>query len=133
MQPLNRNQMKDFQLASFILIWYISPFRFYNNGNGGGFMLFIWRSSHPEVFLGKGVLKICSKCSGENQCRSAISIRLLCNFTEIALRHGCSPVNLLHIFRTPFPRNSPGRLLLYLGRYSCKTNRFWYTSYWKFL
>ena len=27
---------------------------------------------------------------------------MLCNFIEIALRHGCSPVNLLHIFRTPF-------------------------------
>ena len=25
------------------------------------------------------------------------------NFIEIALRHGCSPVNLLHIFRTSFP------------------------------
>ena len=24
------------------------------------------------------------------------------NFIEIALQHGCSPVNLLHIFRTPF-------------------------------
>ena len=24
------------------------------------------RSSHPEVFLGKGVLKICSKFTGEN-------------------------------------------------------------------
>ena len=30
----------------------------------------------------------------------------------IALRHGCSPVNLLHIFRTPFPRNTYGWLLL---------------------
>ena len=27
--------------------------------------------------------------------------KLLCNFIEITLRHGCSPVNLLHIFRTP--------------------------------
>ena len=34
------------------------------------------------------------------------------NFIEIALRHGCSPVNLLHIFRTPFPKNTPGWLLL---------------------
>ena len=34
------------------------------------------------------------------------------NFIEIALRHGCSPVNLLHIFRTHFPKKTPGRLLL---------------------
>ena len=31
------------------------------------------------------------------------------------IRHGCSPVNLLHIFRTPFPKNTPGRLLLLLS------------------
>ena len=36
----------------------------------------------------------------------------LCNFIEIALLHWCSPVNLQDIFRTPFPRNTPGRLLL---------------------
>ena len=39
-----------------------------------------------------------------------------CNFnkvaTEITLRHECSPVYLLHIFRTPFPRNASGRMLL---------------------
>ena len=35
------------------------------------------RSSHPEVFLGKGALKICSKFTGEHPCRSAISIKLL--------------------------------------------------------
>ena len=34
------------------------------------------------------------------------------NFTEIALRYECSPVNLLHIFRTPFPKNTSGGLLL---------------------
>ena len=35
-----------------------------------------------------------------------------CDFNkEIALRHGCSPVNLLHTFRTPFLKDIPGRLL----------------------
>ena len=29
-----------------------------------------------------------------------------CDFIEIALRHGCSPVNLLHIFRTAFLKNT---------------------------
>ena len=48
------------------------------------------------MFLGKGVLKF----TGEHQCRSAISLKLLCNFIEITLRHECSTVNLLHIFRT---------------------------------
>ena len=33
------------------------------------------------------------------------------NFIEIALRHGCSTVNLLYIFRIPFPTNTSGWLL----------------------
>ena len=70
----------------------------------------------PEMFLRKGVLKICSKVTGEHPCRSAISIKLLCNFIKIALRHGCSPVNLLHIFRTPFLKNTSGWLLLKFDR-----------------
>ena len=64
------------------------------------------RSSRSEVFLGKAVLKICSKFTGEHPYRSVISIKLQSNFTEITLRHGCSPVNLLHIFITPFPMNT---------------------------
>ena len=34
------------------------------------------------------------------------------NFIEITLRHGRSPVNFQHIFRTPFPKNTSGELLL---------------------
>ena len=51
------------------------------------------------------------KCECE-KCRSVISTKLLCNFIEITLRHRCSPLNLLHIFRTPFPRNTSEWLLL---------------------
>ena len=72
----------------------------------------MFRSSHPEVLLVKGILKICSKFTGEHLCRRAISIKLLCNFIEIALRHGCSTVNLLHIFRTRSLKNTSGWLLL---------------------
>ena len=64
-------------------------------------------SSHPEAFLEKGVLKICSKFTGEHQCRSVA-------------RHGCSPVNLLHILRTPLTKNTSGRLLL-----------IWYIAFYK--
>ena len=34
------------------------------------------------------------------------------NFIEITLRYGCSSVNLLHFFRIPFRKNTPGGLLL---------------------
>ena len=70
------------------------------------------RSGHLEALLRKGVLKIRSKFTGEHPCQSVISIKLLCNLTEITLRHGCSPVNMLHIFRTPFSKNTSEWLLL---------------------
>ena len=74
----------------------------------------LFRSSHPEVFLEKGVLKICSKCTGEDPCRSGISVKLLSNFiTLLKLLFGiCSPLDLLHIFRTPFLKNTSGWLFL---------------------
>ena len=69
------------------------------------------RSSRPEVFLGKSVVKICSKLTGEHPCQSAILIKLQSNFIEIAFGQGCS-ANLLYIFRTPFPKNTYVGLLL---------------------
>ena len=59
-----------------------------------------------------GVLKICRKFKREYPGQSLFSIKLLWNFIEIALRHECSPVNLLHIFRTPLTKNTSGWLLL---------------------
>ena len=64
------------------------------------------------MFLRKGLLKICSKVTGEHPCRSATSIKLQSNCIEITLWHGCSPVNWLHLFRTPFPRSTSVCLLL---------------------
>ena len=71
------------------------------------------RSSRSEVFLIKGFLRICSKFVGEYPCRSAISIKL-----QSTLRHGCSPENLLHIFKTTFSKNTTGWLRLLLCGYS---------------
>ena len=45
------------------------------------------------------------------------SIKLLGNFIEITLRHECSPLNLLHIFRTTFTKNTSERLLLGVTNY----------------
>ena len=55
---------------------------------------------------------MCCKFTGEHPCWSVISIELQSNFIEITLRHECSPVNLLYIFRISFTKNSCGRLLL---------------------
>ena len=68
-----------------------------------------------DVFLGKRVLKIWIKCTGKRSCQSVISLKLLCNFIEITFWHGCSPINLLHIYRTSFYKNGYGGLYLYLN------------------
>ena len=41
----------------------------------------------------------CSKFTGEHPGQSVISIKLQSKFIEITLWHGCSPINLLHIFK----------------------------------
>ena len=92
---------------------------------------FLFNSPHPfnrnnrfyQEQLTRGALRkscseICSKFTGEHPCRSVISTKLLCNFIEIKLQHGCSvkwnfiPKNLLHIFRTHFYKNTSRGLLL---------------------
>ena len=95
----------------------------------------IWRSSPPEVFLGKGILEICTKFTGEHPCRSAISVKLLCNFIEIALCHGCS-INLQCIFRTSLPDNTSEELLLQFAGYiplQMNTNEIFNSVYWEII
>ena len=82
-------------------------------GNGGlNFTINEPQKNPPEVVLKKGIPKICSKFTGEHPWRCVISIKLLCSFIEITLRHGCSPVNLLHSLGTPFYKITFDRLLL---------------------
>ena len=73
------------------------------------FLIMLQTGPYPQkqslgVFCEKNVLKLCSKFSGEYPCQSMI---------QITLCHGCSSVNLLHIFRTPFRKNASAGLLLY--------------------
>ena len=71
-------------------------------------LLLSFRSSTSEL-SGEGVLKTCSKFTGEHPCRSAISMNLFCNFIEI------TPLSLVHIFIAPFSKNSSGKLLFSVG------------------
>ena len=71
----------------------------------------------PQVLYGqkqssKGVLKICSKFENTHCEVDFNKVPLLRNFIKVALQHKCSPTELLHIFRTPFPKNIFKRLLL---------------------
>ena len=58
-------------------------------------------------------------------------IKLYSNFFEITLRHGCS-VNLLLIFRTPFPRNTSELLPLKMLQYFsfCYPDSFTMKHWW---
>ena len=52
------------------------------------------------------------------KCKFNKITKLQSNFIEIRLRHGCSPINLLHIFRRTFPKNTSRWLLLMLSTLS---------------
>ena len=52
------------------------------------------------------------------KCKFNKITKLQSNFIEIRLRHGCSPINLLHIFRKTFPKNTSRWLLLMLSTLS---------------
>ena len=98
------------------IVWYVNSFPVHDIAFA--FLVYsYYKYSRPEVFLRKGLLKICRKFTGEHPCRSVISIKSLCNFMEIAHQHGFSPVNLLDNFRTPFTKNTCGWLLLILASF----------------
>ena len=70
---------------------------------------------------------------------NVISIKLLWNFTEIALRHGCSPVNLMRIFRIAFALAfvylSPFHIFTHINinrKYSTKISLHLHAFYWFF-
>ena len=96
--------IKKFVFYSFENIyWVVSFFREREEDGEDDAILDIQKQPSRDV-IKKVVLKICSKFTGEHTYRSVISIKLLCKFIEITLRHGCSPVNLMYIFRTTFLR-----------------------------
>ena len=79
-------------------------------------------SRQKQKLLPRGVLrKRCSenmqqiyrKTTMPKRDFNKVEKQLQCNFIEIALWHGYSPVTLLRIFTTPFPKNTSGQLLLY--------------------
>ena len=78
----------------------------------------MFRNSPPEVFSKKDVVQIRSKPTGEQPRRSQISTKLLCNFIEIILTHGCAPENPKYTRRTPLPRRAP------LGDCSCMSKEY---------
>ena len=76
--------------------------------------------SFPSLRVLKTFREPLYQFTGEHPCRNAISIKLLCNFIEIALRHGCSPVNTNNTNCTSY--NSMGALTSTMWKISPKWN-----------
>ena len=64
------------------------------------FQIKFLRSSRPEVFYKKGVLRNFAKVTGKNLCQSL--------FIKKRLWHSCFPVNFAKFLRTPFLQNTSG-------------------------
>ena len=85
----------------------------------GGVNIFLFIDRSIQKQPRRSVLrKRCSKVMQQIYRRAPMPKRsfneVASNFIEIALRHGCSPINLLHISGKPFPKNTSGVLLYIL-------------------
>ena len=65
-----------------------------------------WRSSRPEVFCKKGVLRNFAKFTGKHLCQSLFLIKLQASrpptLSKKRLWHRCFPVNFAKFLRSPF-------------------------------
>ena len=100
-----------------IMVWKISALKFYN------FYFFASRKIQWIVWVGfyfQSSNLVFSEAALQRYSQEKVfrkyAAKFHCNFIEITFRHGCFPVNLLHIFRTLFPKNTSRRLLLYFIR-----------------
>ena len=75
--------------------------------NFSGVKVILFRSSHPEMFIRKGVIKIYSKFTGEHSCRSVIS-QLYWNHTSVWV-FSCK---FAAYFQNTFTKNTSEWLLL---------------------
>ena len=103
--------LEFFLLTSIEIMWKSQKIVSWSHANK--FLLEMFKRSRSEAFLGKGVLKIYSNFTGEYPRRSAIcKVGSARQFYWNHTSTWCSPVNLLHIFRTPFTKKIFEGLLL---------------------
>ena len=81
-----------------------------------------FRNIPPKVFFGKDNLK--KRTPMPNRDFNQVAKQLYWNHT-LAWVTGWSPVNLLHIFRTPFPKNTFRRLLMMIANLRHTVNKIW--------
>ena len=76
------------------------------------------RSSRPEVFFEKGILRNFAKFTGKHLCQSLFLNKVArlrpATLSKKKLWHRCFPVNFAKCLSTSFLQNTSGRLLLFL-------------------
>ena len=77
----------------------------------------VFRSSRPEVFCKKGVLRNFTKFTGKHLCQSFFFNRPA-TLLKKKLWHRCFPVNFVKFLRTPFLQNTSGGCFCYVVRTS---------------
>ena len=70
------------------------------------------RKQSSRGVLRKGYSEYMQQILGRTPMPKCDFRKVACNFIEITLRHGYSPENLVHVFRTPFFKGISGGLLL---------------------
>ena len=74
------------------------------------------RSSRPEVFCKRSVLRIFAKFTGKRQCQTLFLNKVadlrLATLFKMRLWHRCFPVNSAKFLRAPFFQNISGRVRL---------------------
>ena len=71
-----------------------------------------YRRSHQRCSVKKVFWKYAANLQENTHAQVRFLTLHLCSFIEIALQHGCSPVNLLHVFKTLSLKNTSEGLLL---------------------
>ena len=86
------------------------------------FLWIICRRSHQRCSLREDVLRNLSKFTGKHLCQSLLFNKVASlrpsTLSKNKLWHRCFPMNFAIFQRTPFLRNTSGRLLLYLTFHS---------------
>ena len=73
------------------------------------FIEFFFRSSFPEVFCEKRILKNFAKFTGKHLCHSLFFNKIACSFIKKRLWYRCFPVNFVKFLKTPFfHKTAPG-------------------------
>ena len=93
-------------------------------------LLSMCRSSRPEVFCKRSVLRIFANFTGKHQCQTLFLIKVpdlrLETLLKKRLWHRCFPVNSAKFLRTPFLQNTSGRVRLKLCVWDCTV--LWFSA-----